>query len=154
MSYIAVKDLRQGSDDMPIHQKRNHPLKMILALLLLAAVAVGFWVVFQTFSDKPETGSKTISVTILSEIDRVDLNETVSIRTDAEYLKEALEEKNLIEGEDGSPGFYVTTVNGVLADESQQEFWCLYKNGEMSQTGVDTTVIQNGDQFSLILQTW
>lgn len=75
------------------------------------------------------------------------------ISTDAEFLRGALEEQKLIQGEESQYGLFVTTVNGVTADESQQQWWCFTKGGEALMTGVDSTPIANGDAFEITLTT-
>ena len=47
---------------------------------------------------------------------------------------------------------YILTVDGETADESKQQWWCITKGGEMVNTSVDTTPIQDGDQFELTLK--
>ena len=37
------------------------------------------------------------------------------------------------------------------ADDSQQQWWCFTKGGEMLETGVDTTPIADGDAFEITL---
>lgn len=115
------------------------------ALVLLIAV---FTVVY--FNNKPETveGSKTIAVEIINN----DSSRTVDISTDAEYLRGALEEKSLIQGEESQYGLFVKTVDGYTVDDSKQEWWCFTKNGENLETGVDTTPIEDGDKFEITLK--
>lgn len=43
-----------------------------------------------------------------------------SFSTDAEFLRQALEEQKLVEGEESQYGLYVKTVNGVTADEAKR----------------------------------
>ena len=50
-------------------------------------------------------------------------------------------------------GLYVLTVDGETADEAQQQWWCLTKDGEMSPTGVDDTVIADGEHYEFELKT-
>lgn len=47
----------------------------------------------------------------------------------------------------------VTTVNGVTADSSLEEWWCFTKGGETLNTGVDSTPIADGDHFEITLTT-
>ena len=75
------------------------------------------------------------------------------ISTDANNLGDALLENKLVEGTKGEYGLFITTVDGVKADDSKQQWWCITKGGEMVQTGADTTPIANGDKFELTLKT-
>lgn len=62
-------------------------------------------------------------------------------------MRQALEEENLIEGEESTYGLWVITVAGRTADNSKEEWWALYKNGEFSMTGVDDTPLEDGDRI-------
>ena len=73
--------------------------------------------------------------------------------TDAEFLRQALEEQKLVEGEESQYGLYVKTVNGVTADEAKEEWWCFTKDGEDVMTGVDSTPVADGDHFEITLKT-
>ncbi len=79
--------------------------------------------------------------------------ENFAIDTRQSTLGAALLEGGLIEGEEGDYGLYVTTVNGVKADESKEQWWCLTKDGEPVATGVDSTPIANEDVFEFTLKT-
>ncbi len=75
------------------------------------------------------------------------------ITTEGFTLREALEQENLIEGTEGQWGLYVLTVDGETVDEAQQQWWCLTKDGEMSMTGVDDTIISDGDHYEFTFTT-
>lgn len=78
-----------------------------------------------------------------------DGNETdFVINTDKETVGDALLEQNLIEGEEGDYGLYVKTVNGITADyDTDHTYWAFYVNGEYSNTGVDSTPVNEGDTY-------
>lgn len=72
------------------------------------------------------------------------------ISTSATTVGEALVELELIEGEDGDYGMYVTTVAGVTLDwETDAAYWGFYIDGEMAMSGVDTTEITEGSTYTL-----
>ncbi len=73
--------------------------------------------------------------------------------TNAGMLGEALKENGLVEGIEGDAGLYITTVDGEKADDKNQEWWKVSQNGEMTQMGVDSTEIADGDQFELTFTT-
>lgn len=77
-------------------------------------------------------------------------NETqFEIHTDKETVGEALMELELIAGDEGDYGLYVKTVNGITADyDKDGVYWAFYVNGEYAQTGVDSTMITEGDTYS------
>ena len=72
-----------------------------------------------------------------------------TLQTDAETLREALEEEDIIAGEESEYGLYVLTVDGETVQEEQQEWWCLTKDGQMHNYGVDDTNIADGERYEL-----
>lgn len=116
----------------------------VLLAVLIAAAALVF--VFT----RPETtqGDKTITVQIV--YDNVD--KSVVIDTDAEYLRGALDEKQLVEGDESEYGLFIKKVDGRAVDDAKQEWWCITKGGESVMSGVETTPIADGDVFEITLK--
>ena len=77
-------------------------------------------------------------------------NETpFEIHTDKETVGDALAELGLIDGEEGDYGLYVKTVNGITADyDKDGVYWAFYVNDEYAPSGVDSTVITEGNHYS------
>ena len=62
----------------------------------------------------------------------------------------ALQELELIEGEEGDYGLYVKSVNGIIADyDLNGTYWAFYINGEYAMSGVDVTEIEEGAAYAL-----
>lgn len=90
---------------------------------------------------------KQITVTV---VDDKKQEEVFTITTRAEMLGDAVDEINLVQGEEGQYGLFMKTVNGVTVNDANQEWWCLTKNGgEEVMTGIDSTPIADGDAFEL-----
>jgi hypothetical protein len=125
--------------------KLSRTLSLVFAVLIAAMVLCT-----ACTQAEPQVGTKTITVQII-----VDGTDTVtkSIQTDAEYLRGALEEEDLIAGEESQYGLFVKTVNGITVDDAKQQWWCFTKGGEDLFTGVDTTPIHHGDKFEITLKT-
>lgn len=71
------------------------------------------------------------------------------IHTDKEIVGEALTELGLIEGEESKYGLYVEAVNGITADyDKDGVYWAFYINDEYAVSGVDSTVITEGDVYA------
>lgn len=121
--------------------------KLIAGLVLAVVLLAGIWMIFRT---KGVEGEKSIQVTVVYEAGN---EESFALHTDAAYLRQALEEQDLISGEEGPYGLFVTTVNGVTADESKQQWWCFTKSRERLDTSVDQTPVSDGDQFEITLTT-
>ena len=122
--------------------------KTLLGVGILVVAVAALLAVYWFTRPQTEEGVKQITVQVYTDGQMLRKHE---IRTTEEYLRGALEQEGLIAGEEQSAGFYVQTVDGVTADESNQEWWCLTKGGESLTTGVDATPIADGDTFELTL---
>ena len=92
-------------------------------------------------------GEKTITLQVEAE----ERNVTFIIRTDEEILENALVAHELISGDKGPYGMYVTRVNGIEADyDENRSFWSLEKDGVQMTTGVSETGVTDGDNFKLV----
>lgn len=122
--------------------------KRLGILLILCCIAIGLL----AYLNRPAVteGEKSFSLYV---VHGDDTQASFSYTTDAEYLGEALQGEEIIDGEDGPYGLFITTVDGETADDTKQEWWCLTKDGEMVQTGVDSTPISDNDKFELTLTT-
>ena len=120
----------------------------IIAVVLLLAVAVGALLVWQHFRPQPQAGGKSIVFTVVHGDEST---REISIRTDAENLRGALEQESLIAGDESEYGLFVKTVDGETANDEDQEWWCFTKGGEMLMTGVDDTMIADGESYEATL---
>ena len=107
----------------------------LLALVLLCACA------------PKNEGIKNITVSVIEEE-----TQDFKITTERKYLGDALKDEKLIMGKNGQYGIFITTVNGITADDKKEEWWCLTKENESVMTGVDKTPISDGDKFELTLK--
>ena len=65
------------------------------------------------------------------------------------YSKLTHESLDLIAGEEGSYGLFVTTVDGVTLPSDGDQYWAFYIDGEYASTGVDQTEITAGASYAL-----
>lgn len=95
--------------------------------------------------------SEKAEITITVQVKGSDGNVTdFVIKTDEEFLRGALEQENLVEGDESEFGLYVKVVNGEKADyDADGAYWAFYKGDEYLMTGVDTTPIADGDLFRI-----
>lgn len=71
------------------------------------------------------------------------------IHTDKTVVGDALIELDLIAGDAGDYGLYVKTVDGITVDYDEDgKYWAFYINGEYAMTGVDATLITEGEEYS------
>ena len=122
--------------------------KGIIALALVLVLAVAALFVWQAAKPETQQGSKEIVVNV-DHLNGDDASYT--IYTDAEYLRAALEQENLIEGTESQYGLYVTSVDGEAADDSKQEWWGYSVNGVFAEFGVDSQPVSDGDVYDFVL---
>ena len=118
---------------------------IIIAVAVLLVLVVGALLVWNHFKPAAQAGAKSI---VLEVVHGDGGSKDFTIRTDSENLRGALEqEEGLIAGSESEYGLYVETVDGETADMNNQEWWCFTKGGEMLMTGVDDTMIADGEHY-------
>lgn len=91
-------------------------------------------------------GTKVVQVEVSAE----DKSITFTLNTDKENLGDALMEHKLLEGEESEYGLYIKKVIGIRADyDLDGAYWAISKDGEYLMTGVDTTIIADGEHYEL-----
>lgn len=119
--------------------KKGIIISVIALVAVLAIACAGIFLL----TDKPTEGAKTIGFTV---VDNNKVSKEYTLHTDEEFLAGALLEAGIITkyAEDG----YYTTIQGVTADWSvDQSWWCITKDGEMTNYGLNELVIKDGDHF-------
>ncbi len=118
----------------------------LIVLVVIAALLLGLY--FRQTRGLVTKGSKSITV----NVDHLEgKDKTFKIRTDAEYLREALESADLIQGSESEYGLWVQTVDGETADDAKQEWWGYDVNGQFAEFGVDAQPVADGDVFDFKL---
>ena len=133
-----------------MNEKTVSKKKIALIAGVLIVLIAAFALIFTLTRPETAQGAKTIQIEVV--VSDTDTRE-YTLHTDHESLRGALEEEKLISGTESEYGLFVTTVDGVTVDDSLQQWWCFTKGGETVNTGVDTTPIQDGDQFEITLTT-
>ena len=124
---------------------------IIIAVAVLLVLVIGALLIFKLNQPAAQKGDKTITVTV---VHGDETRKVFTINTNAENLRGALEQEALIQGTESDWGLYVNTVDGETADDTIQQWWCFYDGNEnMLNTGVDDTVISDGDAYEIILNT-
>ncbi len=120
--------------------------KQLIAVIIFAALLLAAFLVWQFARPAPVSGSKQITLEVVHADGS---SKSFDIATDAENLRGALEQVDgLIAGEESAYGLMVYTVDGETADwDRDQSWWCLTKDGEWMDTGVDDTVIADGEHY-------
>ena len=73
-----------------------------------------------------------------------------NIKTDEKTVGAALEKLDLIVGEQGDYGLYISAVEGEEHRYEQGgKYWAFYSGGQYASKSVDLTEIQNGETYAL-----
>lgn len=124
--------------------------KGILSLAALLLVIAALFGVYQFAKGTTAEGAKTITIDVIHKDTSV---KTFEYHTDREYLGEVLKDEKLAEGENGAFGMFITTVDGETANDADQEWWCITKEGAQLNTSADQTPIADKDKYELTLTT-
>lgn len=124
--------------------------KKIGGAVLLVVLVAAFALIYGAFSEKPVEGSKAITIEVINQAGD---SKEYEVKTDAEFLMEAVEETDDLEvlGQEGPYGMMIESVNGETAIyETDGAYWSIMVNGEYGMNGIDTQPIEDGDVFQLV----
>ena len=146
---------RQETDSVRTAEHTGNKKKLALAVILIVVLLAVFAGIYRFFAPKSAAGNKDYTLAVVD-----DAGNTVNYQasTDAEYLRQALEELEKaedfsIEGEEESYGLYIKTVNGVTADyDTDGAYWSIYVNGEYAANGVDSQPVNDGGAYRLVYE--
>ena len=123
---------------------KNKKVLLICAILLVVLLAAAVIVMAVTSADT-EQGSKTITFELTGKDGKT---ESFEIRTDAEYLADALVEKGLITYEES--GLY-NTIGGITVDwNADQSWWKISKDGVDLMIGMNEQPIADGEHYEAV----
>ncbi len=123
--------------------------KTLIAVAVLLVLVIGALLIWQLNKPVAQEGGKSL---VFEVIHKDESHKDFTIKTDAENLRGALESvEGLIAGSESEYGLFVETVDGETADSAAQEWWCFTKDGEMLMTGVDDTMIADGEHYEATL---
>ena len=134
-------------------KKTNNRKILITAAVILAVLILAAVICLNVFSPRTSQGAKTVTIEVVDPMGAVT---TYTTHTDAEYLRQALEETKELEiaGSESQYGLYVETVNGVTADYSADgAYWAFYVDGEYCNYGVDEQPVNNGETYRIVYET-
>lgn len=146
-TFLLLKNIHNMQGEKKMKEKTNR-LKPIIAIAAVALLAIIMLFAYNQFKPQGEKGAKKIVIELV--IPEQDSKE-FTLYTDAEFLRQALDEEQLVKGSESTYGFYITEVNGRVADSAKEEWWSLTKDGVYVETGVDMTPLADGDHYELTL---
>ena len=133
--------------------KKTKTILAVVLLLVVVAAAVGAYFLWgppaqKRAAEAADAGKTHITLVVVHGDGS---EKKFDIATDAETLDVALVENGIVEDNQSEWGLYILTADGETADESAQQWWCITKGGEMLMTGVDDTVIADGESYEFTL---
>jgi len=123
--------------------------KVIIGIVALIAVIAIMAAVFFFFREKPVEGSKSITIEVVNKAQESTMYE---LKTDAEYLRQAMEEAKGLEfsGTESQYGLTVEVINGENTDFNNGSYWSFYVNDAYCNYGIDTQPVLDGDAFKIV----
>lgn len=143
-----INSIIQGGNDMS--ETKNKKKGLALAVFVLAAIAIIFGVVYINFSPKATKGAKELTIEV---IDNNTASTVYTVHTDAEYLRQAIEETEglTVEGTESEYGMMVETVNGITADYNVDgSYWAFFVDGDYCNYGIDTQPVEDGQAYQIV----
>lgn len=124
----------------------------------LAAVICLFLAVFIIFKPFAGAGVKSVTVEVTGEDGQTKAYQT---ETKAKTLRELMDQLNddetidfSYEGHMAGYGMFIDTINGETPLIANQCYWAIYVNSEYGLYGADTQVVEDGDVFGLIWESY
>lgn len=132
---------------------KENKKKTVIAVAVLAVAAVILGVIYVNFKPKPVAGAKKLTIEV---VDDAGESETYTVQTDAEFLRQAIEDADglVLEGTESEYGLMVETVNGLTADYTADgAYWAFYVDGTYCENGVDTQPVSDGQAYQIVYTT-
>ena len=151
--YIHITPTRSLEAKTLLYKKeeeKNMKNKKLLGAGLLVVLIAVFAIAYGAFREKPVEGSKSITIEVINEADE---SKEYEVHTDAEFLRQAMEEAEGLEfsGQESEYGMMVEIVNGESAVyDKDKAYWSFMVNGEMCNNGIDTQPVEDGDEFQIV----
>ena len=128
--------------------KRENKKGTLVALAVLAVVLMAVLAVYYVNRPAAVPGGKSIVVQVIHGDGST---KEFPLRTEKEFLSEALLEGGIVEDNQTEFGLFIVTADGETADEAKQEWWSISKDGIPLQLGADAQPIADGEQYELTL---
>jgi uncharacterized protein YpmS len=134
-----------------MNEKKNRKVWLGAGIVLIALVLI-FAFVYTQFGAKTTAGAKSITIEVIDDAEESTVYE---INTDAEFLRQAMEESDMtFSGTESDYGMMVETINGVTADyDADGAYWAFYVDGEYCNYGIDSQPVEDGQAYQIIYTT-
>lgn len=134
-------------------EEKKFNKKALLGVGILVVLIAIFAVVYFAFGAKPVAGSKNITIEVIGKENEAI---TYEVSTDAEYLRQAMEEAEGLEfsGTESQYGLTVEVINGEATDFNNGSYWSFYVNDAYCNYGIDTQPVLDGDAFKIVYEVY
>lgn len=113
----------------------------IVALILVVALLGSLYYV-----NRPQSSARSKEFTLIV-VHSDGSEKNLQLKTDREFLGDALRDENLIEGIDGM----ILVCDGEEASwEKDNAYWAFYLGEDYATSGADTTPVNGGEVFKLV----
>lgn len=133
-----------------MNTQQKNTKKIVISLAVLLVIIAALACVYRFTRETTTQGAKSITVDVIHGDGSL---KTFAYDTEREYLGEVLTDENLVSGESGPYGLFITTVDGETADDANREWWCITRDTERLDTSADQTPIADGEKYELTLTT-
>ena len=142
----------EKGEDMTEEKKKINK-KALLGVGILVALIAMFVVVYLAFGAKPVAGSKNITIEVIGK-EKAAI--TYEVSTDAEFLRQAMEEAEGLEfsGTESQYGLTVEVINGETTDFNNGSYWSFYVNDVYCNYGIDSQPVMDGDAFKIVYEVY
>ncbi|MCR4568098.1 MAG: DUF4430 domain-containing protein [Pseudobutyrivibrio sp.] len=131
---------------------KNNKKKIIIGGIILAVLIAIFTVCYFKFYAKPVEGSKKV---VIEVVDREGNTTGYKLATDAEFLKQAMDELSKSDkefsykGSESEYGIMIEEINGQQAIyDKDNAYWALYVNDNYGEYGADQQPVIDGETYT------
>lgn len=131
---------------------KNNKKTLIISLSTLALLVLIFSSIFFVFKPNVQKGEKQFKLSVVVSSEDV---RNYEFKTKEKYLGPVLKDEGIISGvESPQTGIFITTVDNITADDTKHEYWQLNKDGTPLEYGADSAVLNDGDNYELVLSRY
>lgn len=131
----------------------NNTKKIGIGIAVLVVLIAAVLIIYTVAKPKPTQGAKTVTIEV---VDDQGESKSFEVHTDAEYLKQAMEEAEglTFEGTESEYGMMVQTVNGVTADyDADGAYWAFFLEDNYCEYGIDSQPVNDGEHYRIAYTT-
>lgn len=127
-------------------------LSLVICIMLIAAMAF-----LITSCVKTDTVGTEFHFTFELTEGKAEYTETKDntflVKTSEETVGNALYALGLIDGDEGSYGLYIKSVNGIIADyDKDATYWAFYVDNSYAMSGASDTPIEEGKYYTFKIE--